>query len=152
MFSGPQRFLPKRLGVTDLTFCVKFQVGVSCMLDAQPKEFNPGQVAVLDSLLRAGFTFVTFERYARYLGVERDGFVALLETAGGKVQLFGQVGYHVGEGIAMLVERGFFTVNIGNLNTRAGSGFFVGRQPGGFVCRLPLSVFVYPSTSLPGSM
>jgi hypothetical protein len=75
------------------------------MLDAQPKELNLGQVAVLDSLLRAGFRFVTFERYARYLGVERDGFVALLETAGGKVRLFGQVGYHVGEGIAMLVER-----------------------------------------------
>jgi hypothetical protein len=75
------------------------------MLDAQPKELSPGQVAVLDSLLRGGFRFVTFERYARYLGVERDGFVALLETAGGKVQLFGQVGYHVGDGIAMLVER-----------------------------------------------
>ena len=60
---------------------------------------------MLESLLKAGFRFVSFERYARYLGVERDGFVALLETAGGKVQLFGQVGYHVGEGIAMLVER-----------------------------------------------
>ena len=48
---------------------------------------------------------MTFERYARYLGVERDGFIALLETAGGRVQLFGQVGYHVGDGIAMLVER-----------------------------------------------
>jgi hypothetical protein len=75
------------------------------MLEAQPKELSPGQVAVLVSLLRAGFRFVTFERYARYPGVERDGFVALLETAGGKVQLFGQVGYHVGGGIAMLVER-----------------------------------------------
>ena len=55
--------------------------------------------------MKAGFRFVTFERYARYLGVERDGFVALLETAEGKVKLFGQVGYQVGEGIAMLVER-----------------------------------------------
>ena len=70
-----------------------------------PKELNSGQVAVLESLLKAGFRFVTFERFARYLGVEKDGFVALLETGGGKVQLFGQVGYHVGEGIAMLVER-----------------------------------------------
>jgi len=75
------------------------------MFDARSKELSPGQVAVLDSLLRAAFRFVTFERYARYLGVERDGFVALLETAGGKVQPFGQVGYHVGEGIAMLAER-----------------------------------------------
>jgi hypothetical protein len=75
------------------------------MLEAQRKELSAGQVVVLESLLKAGFRFVTFELYARYLGVERDGFVALLETAGGKVQLFGQVGYHVGEGIAMLVER-----------------------------------------------
>jgi len=75
------------------------------MLDVQPKELSPGQVAVLQSLLKAGFGFVTFERYARYVGVERDGFVALLETGEGKVKLFGQVGYHVGEGIAMLVER-----------------------------------------------
>jgi hypothetical protein len=75
------------------------------MLEAQPKELSAGQVAVLESLLKAGFRFVTFERYARYLGVERDGFVALLETGEGKVKLFGQVGYHVGEGIAMLVDR-----------------------------------------------
>ncbi len=75
------------------------------MLEAQPKELSAGQVVVLESLLKSGFRFVSFERYARYLGVERDGFVALLETGGGKVQLFGQVGYHVGEGIAMLVER-----------------------------------------------
>jgi len=68
------------------------------MLEVQAKELSPGQVAVLESLLKAGFRFVTFERYARYLGVERDGFVALLETAGGKVQLFGQVGHHVREG------------------------------------------------------
>jgi hypothetical protein len=78
---------------------------LSHMLEAQPKELSPGQVAVLESPLKAGFRFVSFERYARYLGVERDGFVALLETGGGKVQLFGQVGYHVGEGIAMLVEQ-----------------------------------------------
>jgi hypothetical protein len=71
----------------------------------QPRELSPRQVAVLESLLRAGFRFVTFERYARYLAVEREKFVALLETREGKVELFGQVGYHVGEGIAMLVER-----------------------------------------------
>ena len=75
------------------------------MPDAQPKELSPSQVAVLESLLQAGFTFVTFERYARYLAVEREGFVALLEAGEGKVKLFGQVGYDVGEGIAMLVER-----------------------------------------------
>jgi hypothetical protein len=75
------------------------------MPEAQPKELSPVQIAVLESLLHAGFRFVTFERYARYLGVERDGFIALLETGEGKVRLFGQVGYQVGEGIAMLVDR-----------------------------------------------
>ncbi len=68
-------------------------------------ELSSGQVAVLESLLKASFKFLTFERYARYLAVERDAFVALLETGEGKIKLFGQVGYHVGEGIAMLVER-----------------------------------------------
>jgi hypothetical protein len=72
-------------------------------LDGQP--LNPNQVSTLESLLQAGFRFVTFERYARYLAVEREGFVALLEINEGKVRLFGQVGYHVGDGIAMLVER-----------------------------------------------
>jgi hypothetical protein len=36
--------------------------------------------------------------------VERDGFVALLETAEGKVQLFGQVGYHGREGSRQKAE------------------------------------------------
>jgi hypothetical protein len=75
------------------------------MDEAQPKELTPNQISVLKSLLQAGFRFVTFERYARYLAVEREGFVALLETGEGKVKLFGQLGYHVGEGIGMLVER-----------------------------------------------
>ncbi len=73
-------------------------------LDSQ-LDLSPCQITVLDSLLQAGFKFVTFERYARYLAVEREGFVALLEISEGKVRLLGQVGYHVGEGIAMLVER-----------------------------------------------
>ena len=55
------------------------------MLDAQPKELSPSQVVVLESLLRTGFRFVTFERYGRYLAVERERFVALLETGEGKV-------------------------------------------------------------------
>jgi len=74
-------------------------------LDGQPSGLNPDQASTLESLLQAGYRFVTFERYARYLAVEREGFVALLDASGGGVKLFGQVGYHVGEGIAMLVER-----------------------------------------------
>ena len=75
------------------------------MVDTPPNELSPRQVRALESLLRAGFRFVTYERYARYPAVEREGFVALLNVSGGKVQLFGQVGYHVGEGIGMLVEK-----------------------------------------------
>jgi len=67
---------------------------------------NPSQVATLERFLRAGFTFVTLERYARYLGVEKDGFIALLDSSGGKLTVFSQVGYRMGDGIGMLVESG----------------------------------------------
>jgi hypothetical protein len=76
------------------------------MLDTPSKELSPNQVRALESLLQARFRFLTFERYARYPAVEREGFVALLDVSGGKVQVFGQVGYHVGEGIGMLLEKG----------------------------------------------
>jgi len=76
------------------------------MLDPPASELTSNQVRTLESLLQAGFKFVTFERYARYPAVEREGFVALLDITGGNVKVFGQVGYHVGEGIGMLVEKG----------------------------------------------
>ena len=68
-------------------------------------ELTPGQVAVLERVLKAGFKFVTVEHVARNLAVEKNHFVALLDTAGGKVQIFGQVGYLRDKGIAVLVER-----------------------------------------------
>jgi len=74
--------------------------------DGQTNELSPNQVRALESLLLAGFRFVTFERYARYPAVEREGFVTLLDISGENVKLFGQVGYHVGDGIGMLVEKG----------------------------------------------
>lgn len=67
---------------------------------------TPTQVATLERFLRAGFAFVTLERYARYLGVEKNGFIALLDPGGGKLTVFSQVGYRMGDGIGMLVERG----------------------------------------------
>ena len=36
---------------------------------------TPAQVEILERLLRAGFRFLTFERYGAYFAVERDGFV-----------------------------------------------------------------------------
>jgi hypothetical protein len=65
---------------------------------------NPVQVTILERFLRAGFRFLTLERYARYLAVEKNGFVALLDSSGGKLTLFSQVGYLMGDGIGMLVE------------------------------------------------
>ena len=66
---------------------------------------QPAQVARLESLLKAGFQFVTFEQFARYPGVEKAGFVALLDISGEKVRQFGSVGYHMGIGIGVLIER-----------------------------------------------
>jgi len=42
----------------------------------------------------------------RYLGVEKSGFVALLDPSEGGLKMFGQSGYRMGRGIGMLVERG----------------------------------------------
>jgi hypothetical protein len=75
------------------------------MAEVRPPELTPAQVAVLEKLLHAGFKFVSLERFARYPAVEREGFVALLDTAAGKVRIFGQAGYRMGEGIGMLMER-----------------------------------------------
>jgi hypothetical protein len=37
--------------------------------------------------------------------VEKAGFVVLLDISGEKVRQFGSVGYHLGSGIGVLVER-----------------------------------------------
>ena len=78
------------------------------MLVPEPElpQLTPSQVAKLERLLRAGFKFVTFERFARYPAAEKNGFVALLDTAQGRIRIFGQVGYQLGEGIGVLIERG----------------------------------------------
>lgn len=68
-------------------------------------QLTPQQIARLESLLRAGFKFVTFEHFAGYLAVEKKGFVALLEVSGEKVRKFGSVGYHLGGRIGVLVQR-----------------------------------------------
>ena len=75
------------------------------MPEISPPPLNPAQVARLEALLKAGFRFVTFEQFARYPGVEKQGFVALLDLGGESVRQFGSIGYQIGNGIAMLVER-----------------------------------------------
>jgi hypothetical protein len=76
------------------------------MTGGPPFELTRDQVAVLEKLLRAGFKFVTLEHVERYLGAEKNGFVALLDPSGGKFKVFGQVGYRMGNGIGVLVEGG----------------------------------------------
>jgi hypothetical protein len=73
--------------------------------EISPPPLSPSQVARLEGLLQAGFQFVTFEQFARYPGVEKARFVALLDISGEKVRQFGSVGYHLGNGIGVLVER-----------------------------------------------
>ncbi len=75
------------------------------MAEVQPLQLTPGQVSVLEKLLRAGFKFLTLERMEKYLAVEKDSFMALLDPGEGKIRMFGQAGYRMGEGIGMLVER-----------------------------------------------
>jgi hypothetical protein len=73
--------------------------------EISPPPLTPAQVTRLESLLKSGFRFVTFEQFARHLAVEKDGFVALLDVSGEKVRQFGSVGYRLGNGIAVLVDR-----------------------------------------------
>ena len=75
------------------------------MPEVSPPPLTPQQVVRLESLLKAGFQFVTFEQFARYPGVEKACFVALLDISGEKVRQFGSVGYHLGSGIGVLIER-----------------------------------------------
>jgi hypothetical protein len=62
-------------------------------------------VACFERLLKAGFQFVTLEQFARYPAVEKAGFVALLDVSGDGVRQFGSVGYRLGNGIGVLIER-----------------------------------------------
>lgn len=68
-------------------------------------ELEPSQLARLQKILEAGFRLMRIPHVERYLTVERNGFVALLDPSGGGLSLLGQVGYLLGEGIGMLVER-----------------------------------------------
>jgi hypothetical protein len=78
---------------------------VGIVPEVSPSALTPALVARLESLLKAGFQFVTFEQFARYPGVEKAGFVALLDISGEKVRQFGSLGYHLGGGIGVLIER-----------------------------------------------
>ena len=69
-------------------------------------DMTPAQVAALERFLKAGFKFVTLEHVERYLAVEKEGFVALLDPSDSRLNLFGQVGYRMERGIGMLIERG----------------------------------------------
>jgi len=69
-------------------------------------EFTASQIKLLEKLLTAGFQFTTIERITRHLVVEKSGFLALLDPANGNLQMFGQAGYRVGDGIGMLTEQG----------------------------------------------
>ena len=75
------------------------------MPEFSPPPLTPAQVARLQSLLKAGYQFATFEQFARYPAVEKAGFVALLDISGEQVRQFGGLGYHLSNGIGVLIER-----------------------------------------------
>ncbi len=75
------------------------------MPEVTPPPLDPAQVARLEKLLKAGYQFTTFEQFARYPAVEKSGFVALLDISGSEVKQFGSLGYHLGNGFAVLIER-----------------------------------------------
>jgi hypothetical protein len=75
------------------------------MPEATGPQVSPAQVAILERVLQAGYTFTRIGKFERYLGVEKNRFVALLDLAGDRVRMFGQVGYLIGDGIGVLVER-----------------------------------------------
>jgi hypothetical protein len=75
------------------------------MVETPSVELNPAQIAILGNLLKAGFEFVPLQHVARYLPVQKNGFIAILDPSAGKLGIFGQVGYRIGEGMGVLVEK-----------------------------------------------
>jgi hypothetical protein len=71
----------------------------------QPAPLGSAQTAVLERLLKAGFGFASFEHLERYPAVEKDGFAALLDPTGGRLEIFGQPGYRMGAALGVLIER-----------------------------------------------
>lgn len=59
----------------------------------------------LQRIYLAGFEFQTFDRYAKCVGVVRDGCVALLVPGVDGLQMLGTPGWRMGEVMGVLVER-----------------------------------------------
>ncbi len=75
------------------------------MPENPPLDLTPAQISILQNLLQAGFEFVQLAHVVRYLPVQKNGFVALLDPSRGKLELFGLAGYRIGEGVGVLVEK-----------------------------------------------
>ncbi|MGE5327266.1 MAG: hypothetical protein ACM3NO_09530 [Deltaproteobacteria bacterium] len=75
------------------------------MPENPPLELTPAQIAILQNLLKAGFEFAQLPHVVRYLPVEKNGFVALLDPSAGKLQPFGVAGRRIGDGVGVLVDK-----------------------------------------------
>jgi hypothetical protein len=75
------------------------------MAETTPVELSQAQISILQNLLKAGFEFVTLEHVTRYLPVQKNGFIALLDPSAGKLGIFGQVGYRMSNGVGVMVEK-----------------------------------------------
>ena len=64
----------------------------------------PDSAEQLQRLYLAGFELQTFERYAKCVGVVRDGCVALLVPGVDGLQVLGTPGWQMGEVMGVLTE------------------------------------------------
>jgi hypothetical protein len=60
---------------------------------------------LLQRIYLAGFEFQTFDRYAKCVGVVRDGCIALLVPGSDGFQMLGTPGWRMGEVMGVLVDR-----------------------------------------------
>jgi hypothetical protein len=65
----------------------------------------PDPAEQLQRIYLAGFEFQTFDRYAKCVGVIRDGCIALLIPGVDGMQIMGTPGWRMGEVMGVLIER-----------------------------------------------
>jgi len=66
----------------------------------------PDPAEQLQRIYLARFDLQTFDRFPKCVGVVRDGCIALLVLGTEGLQVLGTPGWHMGEAIGVLVERG----------------------------------------------
>jgi hypothetical protein len=66
----------------------------------------PDPAKQLQTIYLAGFEIHTFERFPNTVGLSKGNCIALVQPAADGLKLIGQPGWHMGEVLGVLVERG----------------------------------------------